>query len=408
MKALILAAGEGTRMRPLTANVPKPLLPVAGKPFLQHIIEILEDLKIRDIDLLIGWKDLKIKEYFGDGKKFNVKINYLQQEKRLGTAHAVGMAKETISEPFICLNGDVVITAEIISKVLADFKKNKNVTLTGAEVDNPSEYGILETKDGKLVKIHEKPTHPPTNIANAGIYLFTPEIFKHIEKTELSSRGEYEITDSINMLSLDTDVSCVITKEDWIDVGRPWDLLHVNTTLMKNIEEKTEGEIEKHADIKGTIQVGKGSIIKNGSYIIGPVIIGDNCTIGPNCMIRPSTVIGNSCKIGNSVEVKNSIIMDSTNVPHNSYVGDSIIGQRCNLGAGTKVANLRLDEKNIKVILRGRLTDTGLRKLGVIMGDDVKTGINSSIDSGTIIGENSFIGPNALASGNIAPNSWIH
>lgn len=408
MKALILAAGEGTRMRPLTANVPKPLLPVAGKPFLQHIIETLEGFKIRDIHLLIGWKDLKIKEYFGNGEKFNVNINYLHQEERLGTAHAVGVANEIIDEPFICINGDVIVTSDILDKVFSDYKKNNDMMVTGAVVDSPSEFGILEMKNEKLIKIHEKPLHPPTNIANAGIYLFTPEIFNWIKRTQLSSRGEYEITDSINMLIEETAVRCVIAENDWIDVGRPWDLLHANATLMKNIEGKTEGEIEKNAEIQGTVQIGKNSLIKNGSYIVGPAIIGDNCVIGPNCMIRPSTVIGNSCKIGNAVEVKNSMIMDFSNVPHNSYVGDSIIGQRCNLGAGTKVANLRLDERNIRVVLRGKLTDTGLRKLGVIMGDDVKTGINSSIDSGTIIGENSFIGPSSLTSGNIAPNSWIH
>ena len=112
--------------------------------------------------------------------------------------------------------------------------------------------------------------------------------------------------------------------------------------------------------------------------------------------------------MGNAVEVKNSMIMDSSNVPHNNYVGDSIMGERCNLGAGTKVANLRLDEKNIRVALKGKLVDTGLRKLGVIMGDDVKTGINCSIEPGTIVGENSFIGPNAVARGSIAPHSRIH
>jgi bifunctional UDP-N-acetylglucosamine pyrophosphorylase/glucosamine-1-phosphate N-acetyltransferase len=199
-----------------------------------------------------------------------------------------------------------------------------------------------------------------------------------------------------------------VIHEPWVEIGRPWDLLSANETLMKNIEGSTQGEIERFAEIIGPVRIGQGTVVRNGSYIIGPVIIGENCTIGPNCVIRPSTIVGNGCKIGNAVEIKNSIIMDFSNVPHQNYVGDSIIGQRCNLGAGTKVANLRLDEKNIDVALRGKLVDTGLRKLGVIMGDDVKTGINSSIDIGTIIGQGSLIGPNALAWGNIAPGSRIH
>ncbi|HLE46047.1 MAG TPA: glucose-1-phosphate thymidylyltransferase, partial [Thermoplasmata archaeon] len=117
---------------------------------------------------------------------------------------------------------------------------------------------------------------------------------------------------------------------------------------------------------------------------------------------------GRGCKVGNGCEVKNSILMDGTHVPHQNYVGDSILGERCNLGAGTKVANLRLDEETVKVPWKGQLLDTGLRKLGVIMGDDVKTGINASIDVGTIVGEETFIGPGAVARGTIAPRSRIY
>jgi bifunctional UDP-N-acetylglucosamine pyrophosphorylase/glucosamine-1-phosphate N-acetyltransferase len=158
----------------------------------------------------------------------------------------------------------------------------------------------------------------------------------------------------------------------------------------------------------GNVKIGKGTIIKNGSYIVGPVVIGENSDIGPNCLIRPSTTIGNKCKVGNAVEIKNSILMDNSNVPHHNYVGDSIIGSNCNLGSGTKVANLRLDDKNIKAVVKGEIVDTGRRKLGVIMGDNVKTGINSTINMGTIIGENTFIGPGAIVKGTIAPNSVIY
>ena len=206
----------------------------------------------------------------------------------------------------------------------------------------------------------------------------------------------------------DKDIFGFVLSEPWIEIGMPWDLLRANKTLMENIMENIQGDIGKFVEIKGPVQIGSNTVVRNGSNIKGPVIIGKNCTIGPNCLIRPSTVVGDNCKIGNAVEVKNSIIMDGSNAPHNNYVGDSIIGQNCNLGAGTKVANLRLDGKNISVVLRGRPQDSGLRKLGVIMGDEVKTGINSSIDPGTIMGENSYLGPNALASGSIAPGSRIH
>jgi bifunctional UDP-N-acetylglucosamine pyrophosphorylase/glucosamine-1-phosphate N-acetyltransferase len=149
----------------------------------------------------------------------------------------------------------------------------------------------------------------------------------------------------------------------------PWHLLNANELLMKNVKGKISGTVQKYATIEGSVQVGKGSIIRNGAYIIGPVIIGENCDIGPNCYIRPSSSIGNNCKIGNAVEVKNCIVMNHSNIPHHNYVGDSIIGENCNLGSGTKVANLRLDNKNIYTIVKGDRIETGRRKLGVIMGD---------------------------------------
>jgi NDP-sugar pyrophosphorylase family protein len=155
------------------------------------------------------------------------------------------------------------------------------------------------------------------------------------------------------------------------------------------------------------VQVRKGSVVGPGSVVIGPAIIGEDTEVGPNAYIRPSTYVGAGCKVGNAVEVKNSIVMDGTKIPHLSYVGDSVIGERCNLGAGTKVANLRLDEREVSVIIDGRRTGSGRRKLGVIMGDDVKTGINATIDVGTIIGEEAFIGMGAVVNGTIAPRSKV-
>ena len=155
--------------------------------------------------------------------------------------------------------------------------------------------------------------------------------------------------------------------------------------------------------LKGLVSIGENTIIKSGAYIVGPVIIGQGCTIGPNCYIRPNTAIGNDCHIGAATEVKNSIIMKGTNLPHHNYVGDSVIGEECNFGAGTKIANLRLDRKEIWVAD----TNTRRQKLGAIVGDGVETGINASINVGSMIGNNTFIGPAAMASGSILPDSKV-
>ncbi len=407
MKGYILAAGEGVRMRPLTSNIPKPLLPVAGKPFLEHNIDALKDAGIKDIVLLIGWKAHRIREHFGDGKAFGVRIDYVEQKERLGTAHAIGMVKDRMDSAFLCLYGDVVLTKESVKGLVQHHKKVKGSVMALTTVEDPSRYGCIKAEDGVVMDIVEKPEVPEGNMVNAGAYILEPEIFDAIAETKKSPRGEFEVTDSFKILMKKSHLYTHRLEGEWIDVARPWDLLEANRILMKGLETNIEGEVSEKATVEGPLQVGKGTHVRAGTYIEGPVIIGKDCEIGPNAYIRPSTSIGDHCKVGNAVEVKNSIVMDHTKIPHLSYVGDSVIGERCNFGAGTKVANLRLDEKEVMVVVDGAKTGSGRRKLGVIMGDDVKTGINATIDVGTIIGEGTFIGIGALARGTISPKSKI-
>jgi len=407
MKGYILAAGEGLRMRPLTSNIPKPLLPVAGKPFLEHNIEALKEAGIKDLILLVGWRAQRVREHFRDGKDFGVKIEYVEQKERLGTAHAIGMVKDMIDSAFFCLYGDVVLTKEGVKGVAEHYKKVKGSVMALTTVDDPRRYGCITVADGVVKDIAEKPEVPESNTINAGAYVLGPEIFEAIAETKKSPRGELEITDSLKILMKKAHIYAHLLKGEWIDVARPWDLLEANRILMDGLEKDIKGEVSDRAVIIDNIQVGKGTRVLPGSYIVGPTIIGEDCEIGPNAYIRPSSYIGDHCKVGSSVEIKNSIIMSHTKVPHLSYVGDSVIGERCNFGAGTKVANLRLDEKEVQVIVDGKKTGSGRRKLGVIMGDDVKTGINATIDVGTIIGEGTMIGMGAVVRGTIAPKSRI-
>ncbi len=407
MKGYILTAGEGVRMRPLTSNIPKPLLPVAGRPFLEHNIESLKAAGIKDIILLVGWKANRVREHFGDGKDYGVKIEYVEQKERLGTAHAIGMVEDRADGPFLCLYGDVVLTKKSVNGMLEHYKNVKGSVIALASVLDPKRYGCVEVEDGVVKNIVEKPESPPSNMVNAGAYVLEPEIFEAIRSTKKSVRGEYEVTDSFRILMDKKHLFAHKLTGEWIDVARPWDLLEANRILMTDIEPAVEGEVSERAELKGPVQVRKGSAVGPGSVIIGPAIIGEDTAVGPNAYIRPSTYVGSGCKVGNAVEVKNSIIMDGTKVPHLSYVGDSVIGERCNLGAGTKIANLRLDEREVSVIIDGRRAGSGRRKLGAIMGDDVKTGINATIDVGTIIGEETFIGMGAVVKGTIAPRSKV-
>jgi UDP-N-acetylglucosamine diphosphorylase / glucose-1-phosphate thymidylyltransferase / UDP-N-acetylgalactosamine diphosphorylase / glucosamine-1-phosphate N-acetyltransferase / galactosamine-1-phosphate N-acetyltransferase len=407
MKAVILAAGEGTRMRPLTANLPKPLLPVAGKPFLRHTLEAVARSGIRDVTILIGWQGHRIRESFGRGDDLGLSLTYEEQSERLGTAHAIGQLRRHVEGPFLSINGDVVVSGEALQDLVAHQAKVHGTVLGLAEVPDPRPFGVVEMDGDRVKAIEEKPRTPKSHLINAGIYVFDPDIFALIDATPKSPRGEYEITDTIRMLLAKQDVHGFRLPGEWLDVGRPWDLLRANAALLAPLKGAVRGIVDAGASLVGEVLVEEGAHVRPGSHIEGPAIIGAGAEIGPNCYIRASTTVGPRAKVGNACEVKNSILMAETHVPHQNYVGDSILGERCNLGAGTKVANLRLDEANIRVMWRGVEMDTGLRKLGVIMGDDVKVGINASIDAGTIVGEGTFIGPGAAVRGNIAPRSRI-
>ena len=396
MKCVILAAGEGKRMHPLTFTRPKVMLPIANKPILEWNFLNAIDAGLTEFVFIVGYKSEMVRNYFGDGTNWNASIDYVNQGKALGTAHAIGTVENFVDD-FIVLCGDTIFGKEDFQNIT----KNK-MCMGLVEVENAKEYGVVKLEGKRIVQIHEKMENPISNVINAGIYHFDSNIFGYIHKTGKSPRGEYEITDSINLLIKEESMEGIFLKE-WRDVVYPWHLLDANEEILKKSEGEIEGDISENATLTEAVIVGKNSKILPGSYIEGPVVIGSDCKIGPNCYIRPYTSIGNSCHVGNACEIKNSIIMDSSNVPHQNYVGDSVIGQNCNLGAGTKIANLRLDKKNINTILNGKKLDTNRRKLGVIMGDDVQTGINSAVDVGTIIGNKVFIGPGAMTKGEIKP-----
>lgn len=397
MKAVIIAAGKGTRMGPLTENKPKAMLPIANKPLLEHMILELKVAGIKDLYIVVGYCKEKIKEYFEDGFKFGINIEYIEQKNQNGTANAIMTTRNYIDERFLVINGDILIYSKDIERLC---NTRGDAILATKKVESPEEYGILSVKGEKVEQIVEKPKEISSDLVNAGIYIFDHSIFDAIDNTGLSKRGEYEITDSIQFMIDSGKELRYILLERWNDIGFPWNMLDANEMVLRD-KNKWEilGNVEHHATLQGNIAIGKDTIIRNGSYITGPVTIGDNCDIGPNCYIRPYTSIGDNVRIGNAVEIKNSIVMNGTHIGHLSYVGDSIIGENCNFGAGTNVANLRHDDRTMIVELAGKKFDSGRRKLGVIMGDNVHTGINSSINVGTIVESGTHINPGEFIRG---------
>jgi len=403
MKAVVLAAGEGIRLRPLTLTRPKHLIPVGGKPLLEHLLTSLKTAGINESLIVVHYMADKIQQFFGDGAHLGMKLEYVVQKQIGGTADAASMAEDYAKEDFLLVYGDLYITSNIIKHVLHSYEKEKPVAaMAVVPVKNPEQYGIVELDDSHVTGIIEKPQpkEAPTNLANAGIYTFQPGIFKKIGQTSKSSRGEWEITDSLRLLIQEEKKSILavqVSSGEWLDVGRPWDLFEANQRALNQVEPIIEGEIEDGAHLIGPVTVGKQARIRSGAYIEGPMSIGEHSDIGPNCFIRPHTSIGKNVRIGNACEIKNSIIMDKTHIGHLSYVGDSIIGEECNLGAGTITANYRFDAETIKMMIKDEIVDTERTKLGVILGDRVKTGINTLLMPGVRVGNDSWIGPNVIA-----------
>jgi bifunctional UDP-N-acetylglucosamine pyrophosphorylase/glucosamine-1-phosphate N-acetyltransferase len=368
---------------------------------------------MREIGMVVGYGKEQIMERYGDGSKLGVKLEYIHQRELLGTANALSLAKDFISdEDFLVMNGDTLVDQESLNPLLKRHKKMKSDAVFGGimttiEVEEPEQFGMVSLDGDKVTGIVEKPKKVKSKLANAGVYIFSPKIFDAIKKTKKSKRGEYELTTSIQVLINEDKKIYAFPLKMWADIGRPWDLLVANEYFLRNQKGEVHGEVEHGAFIENNVYVGEGSRIRSGSYIEGPTYIGENCDIGPNCFIRPSTSVGNEVRIGNGVEIKNSIIMGNTNVAHLSYVGDSVIGSKCNLGAGTTIANLRLDEEKIKMKISGRVVSTGRKKMGTIIADNVRAGVNCMINPGVKIGPNAAVGPGAVIYEDVPPNTLI-
>ncbi len=320
-------------------------------------------------------------------------VTYVEQAEQLGTGHALLQADGKAGKKFFVFMGDDMYDKSCFEKLAV----HENAVL-GQKVPDPSNFGVLTHNKGKLEGVIEKSPNPPSSLANAALYVFTDKVFDELKTIKKSPRGEIELTDALMSLARKGKVTCVETDEGWRPVTFPWSLLAANEKKIKTMKGSVgkSATVEKGAVLKGEVFVGAGSVIKSGAYIEGPVCIGADCTIGPNCYIRAGTVLGDKCYVGNAVEIKNSVYFGSTHTGHLSYVGDSIIGENCNLAAGTITANLRFDDAHVKATIKGEKMSTGRRKMGVIMGDNVKTGINVSIMPGVCVSSGKWIGPHQL------------
>ena len=379
MKAVILAAGEGKRLRPFTETMPKVMLPVANKPILEYVFDAVKYSGIDELIVVVGYKKEVIMDYFKDYN--NIKITYVTQDKQLGTAHAIMQAKKHIKDSFIVLSGDNIIDQKSITKLM---KEKSEYTLLIKEHPHPSKYGVVFVEKGVLKKIVEKPTGEETEkFISTGIYKLPRSVFNEIEKA--TSLGVYGMSSVLQLLIESGKTITTVTAGLWRDIVYPWDLIHVNETMIQGPSKTSiSGVIEKGVTMKGAVSIGKDTRIYSGCYIVGPVVIGDGCEIGPNTCIFPSTTIGNNSVVHPFSEIRNSIIMDDVHIGSNSSLSHSIIGRGSILG--DSFSNIS-GKTTIEIEGEFKKVDT----IGTMIGENSTLGNHIVVEPGVLIGRNCII-----------------
>ncbi len=395
MKAVVLAAGEGTRLRPFTIPRPKVMIPVGGRPILEYVISSILDNGIEDIIIVVGYRKERIKSYFQDGVAMGADISYVHQEKQLGTAHALSMAKDLLNEDFIVVSGDNLVDSRTISDIVKEDKK-PSILVTKSEI--PSKYGVVQSDKGKVTAFIEKPEKEVGHVISTGIYSFSVSILDFLDRG--IKGGELGIPDVIQRMIPDNDFHAIPTTGTWIDAVYPWDLIEMNSTALDFSGQEIEGEVERNAVLKGPVRIGKGTKIRSGCYIRGPVYIGEGCDIGPGVDISPSTSIGDEVEVKSHTHISNSLLMSNVRIGTHCHVSYSAfdegvkLGPNCTVRSGSATARVK-DEF------------FGLSNIGSLVGENTSLGGGAILEPGSIVGALCDVRAGAKVDGNLENGSIV-
>jgi UDP-N-acetylglucosamine diphosphorylase/glucosamine-1-phosphate N-acetyltransferase len=389
-QAVVLAAGEGQRLRPFTVTRPKAMLSIADKPILQYIVEALAQNGIRNIVFVVGYRKGQVYDYMVSGEQFGVSITYVTQESQLGTAHALSQVKEVAEDEFLVLSGDNLIEAGTIS----DFVQVKPQAMLVKRVDNPVRYGVVNIEQGEVKDIVEKPKEAGSNIVNTGIYAFTREIFEFTESL-------LDIPDVLNdMIAKGHTINALETDDTWLDIVYPWDILSLNSAVLQRMEAIVGGTVEAGVSLKGRVLVGEDTVIRSGTYVSGPAVIGCGCSIGPNVIIMPATSIGDNVVISAFTEVENSVIGNDVSIGTGSIIGDSVIGKGCVIKARFTACG---GQSEVKVD-----GESPVANVGAMLGEDCSVDSNVVAQPGVIVGNYTQIQMMKMISGRVPDRSLVY
>jgi len=401
MQAILLAAGEASRMRPLSNNIHKSMIKLLGKPLLEHALEKLKNKNIADFVIVVGKND-NIENYFGDGKKFGVSIKYVIQEKAEGAGNAILLAKNLLQENFILLNAYHVEVDRFLDKLITSKTPDKDGMLLVKQKEDVWNYGVIETDGEKVRGIVEKPGkgHNLSNLCIVGVYLLSKAFIKTLEETPSE---HYQLEKALDVFAKTHTVGFMETSEVTLALKFPWDLLTVKNYLLSNLKNHVAGhaKIASSAQLIGEVYVEEGATIMENAVIKGPCYIGKNAFVGTNSILRDGVDVEENSVVGANMEIKNTLLSEGSKT-HSGFLGDSLVGKNCRLGAGFNSANVRIDRETVKSTVKGEKVDTGLKSFGVVIGDNARIGIKSSTMPGVIIGENVTVGSGTMVMNNIA------
>ncbi len=328
MKGLVLSGGAGTRLRPITHTSAKQLVPVANKPVLFYGLEAMRAAGIHDVGIVVGETRAEIEAAVGDGSRFGLRVTYLPQDAPLGLAHAVLIAEEFLGDsPFVMYLGDNLLK-EGIAPFVREFERSEpDALILLQQVKDPSSYGIAELRDGRVVRLVEKPAEPRSDLALVGVYLFTPSVFESVKAITPSARGELEITDAIqHMIDRGLRVEPHTVTGWWKDTGKLDDMLEANRLILSTIEGDVKGEVVE-STIEGAVQIGEGSLIERCT-IRGPAVIGAGCRLS-DTFVGPYTAISDGVVV-EQAEIEHSIILANSRICRlGARMADSLIGRDC-------------------------------------------------------------------------------
>jgi len=386
-EAVVLAAGEGTRLRPLTYTRPKVLIPIANSPFIEHQLRLLDSLGIERVVLITGYMREMISDWVDSVSGLDMEVVMRVQREARGTADAIRTAEGSVEGRFLVLNGDVILDRGSLAKML----EGKTTSVGAKAVPNPRDYGVFEIRDGLVRRVLEKADSPPSNLANVGSYIFGPPIFDRIRETPPNPvRREIEITDTLQAIIDSGEPVRCYEVEEWFELGKPWDILELNETFLA-VGRVSGGRAEEGAR-DADVNIGDGSVVEAGARVLEPSVIGEECTVATGSVVGPLSSIGNGVTI-DGARVEGSVILEGSIIGGGSTVEYAVMGAGCRVGPGAKLLGRSRDGRGVRMEIKGRRLDSGRDRLGPILGDRCVIGARGKIGPGVTLDPDTEIEP---------------